>query len=67
MCDNLTYRSVGAETLFRMITINNCSAGAKTMFWVALELLFAQLNPRDEPISYIRTHFKLTFIQPQQM
>ena len=27
------------------------------VFWVALELFFVQLNPRDEPIFYIELQF----------
>ncbi len=59
MCDNLTYRSAGAETLVRMDTINILLRWSKEGVLGYVGTAFVQLNSPDEPISYIRTHVKL--------
>ncbi len=60
MCDNLTYRSAGAETLVRMDTINILLRWSKEGVLGYVGTVFVQLNSPDEPISYIRTHVILT-------
>ncbi len=54
MCDNLTYRSAGAETLVRMNTINILLRWSKEGVLGYVETAFVQLNSPDEPISYIQ-------------
>ncbi len=56
MCDNLTYRSAGAETLVRMNNINILLRWSKGGVLGYVGTAFVQLNSLDEPISYIRTH-----------
>ncbi len=56
MCDNLTYRSAGAETLVRMNPINILLRWSKEGVLGYVGTAFVQLNSPDEPISYIRTH-----------
>ncbi len=56
MCDNLTYRSAGAETLVQMNTINILLRWSKEGVLGYVGTAFVQLNSPDEPISYIRTH-----------
>ncbi len=56
MCDYLTYRSAGAETLVRMDTINILLRWSKEGVLGYVGTAFVQLNSPDEPISYIRTH-----------
>ncbi len=53
MCDNLTYRSAGAETLVRMDTINILLRWSKEGVLGYVGTAFVQLNSSDEPISYI--------------
>ena len=68
MCDNLTYRSAGAETLVRMDTINILLRWSKEGVLGYVGTVFVQLNSPDEPISYIRTHVILHIrILAQQM
>ncbi len=59
MCDYLTYRSAGAETLVRMDTINILLRWSKEGVLGYVGTAFVQLNSPDEPISYIRTHVNL--------
>ncbi len=56
MCDNLTYRSAGAETLVRMDTINILLRWSKEGVLGYVGTAFVQLNSPDESISNIRTH-----------
>ncbi len=58
MCDNLTYRSAGAETLVRMNTIDILLRWSKEGLLSYVGTAFVQSNSPDEPISYIRTHAK---------
>ncbi len=53
MCDYLTYRSAGAETLVRMNTINILLRWSKEGVLGYVGTAFVQLNSPDEPISYI--------------
>ncbi len=61
MCDNLTYRSAGAETLVRMDTINILLRWSKEGVLGYVGTAFVQLNSPDEPISYIQTHFTIGY------
>ncbi len=59
MCDNLTYRSAGAETLVRMNTINILLRWSKEGVLGYVGNAFVQLNSPDESISNIRTHVSI--------
>ena len=59
MCDKITYRSAGAETLVRIAAINillRWSKGGRFKCCIGQSLV--QLNLRDEPISYIELTLK---------
>ncbi len=61
MCDNLTYRPAGAETLVRMNTIDILLRWSKEGLLSYVGTAFVQSNSPDEPISYIRTHVTIIF------
>ncbi len=51
MCDNLTYRSAGAETLVRMDTINILLRWSKEGVLGYVGTVFVQLNSSPDSVS----------------